>query len=182
MRTIKRYPNRKLYDTAEKQYITLDTIAEQIHSGQNVVVIDNATGEDLTPIILSQILFEQQKKHGVFLPAPLLSSLIRFGWKRPPETQPSLLPNRMLSRLVDKEVLRRIKLLEIQGELTERQAENLRTKLMGMHFHVLGDPATKPPQQQHGSGTQQWNEGLGARERLVSLLVHLDTLEDEIEE
>ncbi|MGD8735253.1 MAG: polyhydroxyalkanoate synthesis regulator DNA-binding domain-containing protein, partial [Anaerolineae bacterium] len=55
MTRIKRYPNRKLYDTEAKQYITLEGIAALIRQGNEVQVIDHATGEDLTALTLTQI-------------------------------------------------------------------------------------------------------------------------------
>ena len=68
MTMIKRYPNRKLYDTEAKQYITLSGIAELIRQGGDIQVSDYATGEDLTALTLSQIIFEQEKKQSGFLP------------------------------------------------------------------------------------------------------------------
>ena len=58
MLVIKRYPNRKLYDTEAKRYITLDGITELIHRGEDLHVVDHETGEDLTTVTLSQIIFE----------------------------------------------------------------------------------------------------------------------------
>ena len=66
--TIKRYPNRKLYNTDTKRYITLDGIAELIRDGESVQVVDHTTNEDLTSLTLSQIIFEQEKKKSGFLP------------------------------------------------------------------------------------------------------------------
>ena len=68
MPVIKRYPNRKLYDTESKRYITLDGIARLIRKGEEVQVIDHTTDEDLTAVTLTQIIFEQEKKKGGFLP------------------------------------------------------------------------------------------------------------------
>jgi polyhydroxyalkanoate synthesis repressor PhaR len=79
MSVIKRYPNRKLYDTDAKRYVTLDNITQMIQSGQDVVVIDHETGEDLTNLTLSQIIFEQEKKGSSLLPRALLTNLIRTG-------------------------------------------------------------------------------------------------------
>ena len=79
MPVIKRYPNRKLYDTEAKQYITLDGIAGLIREGQEVSVIDHATGEDLTAVTLTQIIFEQEKKRKGFLPQTVLTGLIQAG-------------------------------------------------------------------------------------------------------
>ena len=60
MRTIKRYPNRKLYDTEKKRYITLKGIADLIRQGKELRVVDNATGQDLTTVTLSQVIFDQE--------------------------------------------------------------------------------------------------------------------------
>lgn len=79
MPTIKRYPNRKLYDTEAKRYVTLDNITQMIHAGQEVQVVDHETGEDLTNLTLSQIIFEQEKKGSGLLPRALLTNLIRAG-------------------------------------------------------------------------------------------------------
>lgn len=79
MPTIKRYPNRKLYDTEAKRYVTLDSIALMIQQGRDVQVIDHETGEDLTNLTLSQIIFEQEKKGSGLLPRSLLTNLVRAG-------------------------------------------------------------------------------------------------------
>lgn len=79
MPIIKRYPNRKLYDTEAKRYVTLETITQMIHEGQEVQVVDHETGEDLTNLTLSQIIFEQEKKGSGLLPRALLTNLIRAG-------------------------------------------------------------------------------------------------------
>jgi hypothetical protein len=61
-KVIKRYTNRKLYDTVESRYVTLDEIAEMIKGGQEVKVVDNRSKEDLTSVTLAQIIFEEEKK------------------------------------------------------------------------------------------------------------------------
>src|SRR6266508_3420125 len=61
-KVIKRYTNRKLYDTVESRYVTLDEIAEMIKAGAEVKIIDNRTKEDLTSVTLAQIIFEEEKK------------------------------------------------------------------------------------------------------------------------
>lgn len=80
MPTIKRYPNRKLYDTEAKRYVTLDEITQMIRKGNDVQVIDHESGDDLTTLTLTQIILEQEKKStDGFLPRTLLTSLIRTG-------------------------------------------------------------------------------------------------------
>jgi polyhydroxyalkanoate synthesis repressor PhaR len=73
---IKRYANRKLYNTAISRYITLKGIAELIDQGEEVRVIDNETGEDITSITLSQILVDNERG-GRAMPRSLLSNLIQ---------------------------------------------------------------------------------------------------------
>ena len=62
MPVVKRYPNRKLYDTQAKRYVTLNSIAELIRLGEDIQVIDYTTGEDITALTLTQIIFEQEKE------------------------------------------------------------------------------------------------------------------------
>ncbi len=61
-RVIKRYANRKLYDTRDSRYVTLLQIAEYVRQGQEVSIIDNTTKEDLTNVTLAQIVYEEERK------------------------------------------------------------------------------------------------------------------------
>jgi polyhydroxyalkanoate synthesis repressor PhaR len=79
MPLIKRYPNRKLYDTEAKQYITLEQIAEMIRAGHDVQITDHESGEDLTTLTLSQVILDQEKRQSGFLPRSLMTDLIRSG-------------------------------------------------------------------------------------------------------
>jgi polyhydroxyalkanoate synthesis repressor PhaR len=80
-KVIKRYTNRKLYDTVESRYVTLDEIAEMIKAGQEVKVVDNRTKEDLTSVTLAQIIFEEEKKTSK-MSLRMLRDLIRHGGER----------------------------------------------------------------------------------------------------
>ena len=60
-RVIKRYANRKLYDTRDSRYVTLDRIAELVRNGEEVKVLDNKSQKDLTKVTLAQIIYEEQK-------------------------------------------------------------------------------------------------------------------------
>lgn len=77
-RVIKRYANRKLYDTQRSRYVTLEQIAEMIRAGEDVRIVDNNSKEDLTALTLTQILFEEEKKGG-FLPLAALRNIIQSG-------------------------------------------------------------------------------------------------------
>ena len=77
-KVIKRYTNRKLYDTVESRYVTLDEIAHMIKGGAEVKIIDNRTKEDLTSVTLAQIIFEEEKKRSQ-MPLGVLREIIRHG-------------------------------------------------------------------------------------------------------
>src|SRR5256885_9217750 len=78
LKVIKRYTNRKLYDTVESRYVTLDEIAQMIKGGAEVKIIDNRTKEDLTSVTLAQIIFEEEKKRSQ-MPLEALREIIRHG-------------------------------------------------------------------------------------------------------
>jgi polyhydroxyalkanoate synthesis repressor PhaR len=75
-RIIKRYSNRKLYDTKDSRYVTLLQIAEMVRSGAEVQIIDNNTKDDLTEVTLAQIIYEEQKAHSRSVPLQTLKELI----------------------------------------------------------------------------------------------------------
>ena len=77
-RVVKRYANRKLYDTQRSRYVTLEQIADMIRSGEDVKIVDNNSKEDLTAITLAQIIFEEEKKSS-FLPLSALRNIIQSG-------------------------------------------------------------------------------------------------------
>jgi polyhydroxyalkanoate synthesis repressor PhaR len=130
MLVIKRYPNRKLYDTAAKQYITLEGIAARIRDGEEVQIVDHATGEDLTTLTLTQIIFEQEKKQSGFLPRPVLTGLVQAGGETLSALRRTLASPLDMLRHVDEEIERRIQGLVKRGELAEEEAMRLRDKLL----------------------------------------------------
>lgn len=76
-RRIKRYNNRKLYDTEASEYVSLGDIAELVRSGETVEVVDNATDEDLTAQTLTQVILEEGKDGRNLIPSDLLHQLLR---------------------------------------------------------------------------------------------------------
>ena len=80
-KVIKRYTNRKLYDTVESRYVTLEEIAEMVKGGAEVRIVDNRTKEDLTSVTLAQIIFEEEKKTSK-MSLRTLKDLIRHGGER----------------------------------------------------------------------------------------------------
>ena len=73
---IKKYGNRRLYDTSASRYINLEEIATLVRNGTNVKVVDAVTGEDLTRVVLSQIIMEEAKDQPAGLPLELLKELV----------------------------------------------------------------------------------------------------------
>lgn len=76
---IKRYQNRKLYDTQQSCYVTLDDIAKMIRASEEVMVIDNKTKNDITAATLTQIIFESEKKASQYAPLFTLREIIQNG-------------------------------------------------------------------------------------------------------
>jgi polyhydroxyalkanoate synthesis repressor PhaR len=78
-KVIKRYQNRKLYDTHESSYVTLDEIAKMIRAGEEIRVIDNKTKNDITAATLTQLLYESERKAKSQPSVSLLKTIIRSG-------------------------------------------------------------------------------------------------------
>lgn len=83
IRHIKRYGggSRKLYDTEESRYVSLEEVTEWIHRGQELQVVDSSSGEDVTGQTLAQIIYEDHKRGNAFLPSHFLHDVIRRGGK-----------------------------------------------------------------------------------------------------
>ncbi len=79
IRLIKRYESRKLYDTEESKYVSLDEIAAWVRSGQEIKVIDNASSDDVTSQTLAQIILDEGRNGSSIVPTEVLRDLIRFG-------------------------------------------------------------------------------------------------------
>jgi polyhydroxyalkanoate synthesis repressor PhaR len=132
MRLIKRYPNRKLYDTAAKCYVTLEDLAALICAGHEIQVLDNASGEDLTAVTLTQIIFEKEKQQRGFLPEGVLTGLIQAGGETLNTLRRNLATPLDLINQVDREIERRLRDLAGRGELAEEEVRRLLEKLSGV--------------------------------------------------
>ena len=76
---LKKYANRRLYDTEKSAYVTLTQVAEYIKNGRPVSIFDAKTKEDVTAFILTQIVMEEAKNKNALLPVPMLHMIIRYG-------------------------------------------------------------------------------------------------------
>lgn len=178
MPVIKRYPNRKLYDTEAKQYITLEGIADLIRAGQEVHVVDNASGEDLTTMTLTQIILEEEKKQSGFLPRSVLAGLIQAGGDRLNALQRSLTSSLNLWRQIDEEIRRRVQLLINQGELSEGEGHSLLEKLLSQSLRPNEEPALVDADLERILARRQ----VPTRADLQRLLAELDTLAGQLDE
>lgn len=176
MPVIKRYPNRKLYDTDAKRYITLNEIAALIRAGEEVLVKDHATDEDLTAVVLTQIIFEQEKLQKGFLPKSVLTNLVRAGGDTLGTLRRGLTLPLDLWRHVDEEIDRRLQFLISKGDLGKEDGLRLREKLLSPAMGVReADDNEGPDLEQlltaHGVPTRDELERLHAQiEQLSSKL------------
>ena len=79
MIVLKKYANRRLYDTQKSAYVTLSEVAEVIRQGKTIKALDAKTKEDVTAFVLTQIILEGAKNNNALLPVPLLHMIIRYG-------------------------------------------------------------------------------------------------------
>lgn len=176
MATIKRYSNRKLYDTEAKRYITLEGIAERIRRGDEVHVIDHNTGEDLTALIQAQILFEQEKRTGGGLPKSLLSNLIQTGNSTLKNLQRALTSGFDWETHLHADIERRVNVLIAAGEWSEKEGRLRLQQLL----------AVPPDKDNQGLDTvlQRWlhHNGVPTKRDIDALNRQLETLMRALEE
>lgn len=167
MQTIKKYANRKLYHLDRKRYITLDGIAELIQGGEQVQVLDNETGEDISSSILAQVALQARAANG-WPPTQLLTGLIRTGGHTIAEVQRSVLLTLGGSELIDAEIVRRLERLYQHTLLTEDEFRKM--------SRLLLQPETSAPP----SGALI--EGLPSRQDVVRLREQVNALSAMVEQ
>ena len=177
MAVIKRYPNRKLYDTEARQYITLEGIAGLIRQGQEVQVVDHATGEDLTAVVLTQIIAEQEKRRTGFLPQAVLTGLIRSGGETLATLQRTLASSLELLHQADEEIEGRIQALITRGELAEDEGHRLREKLLAPGLW----PRTAPTFSDRELEQRLRERGIPTREDLQQIVAQLEALGEKLD-
>lgn len=168
MPTIKRYANRKLYDTEARKYITLEGIADLIHAGKEVHVVDHATGEDLTAQTQAQIIFEREKRWGSNVPRAVLTNLIQAG---------NQLRTVLARPAVDEEIERRMMALIEESAITEADGLALLEKLLGVKDPAPIAPLPTAQDIEHILETR----GIPTRSDLHRLAQQVETLAAELE-
>jgi polyhydroxyalkanoate synthesis repressor PhaR len=176
MPIIKRYPNRKLYNTEAKRYITLEGIAELIREGEEVTIIDHNTQEDLTAVTLTQIIFEQEKKQSGFLPKSVLTGLVRTGGDTVNTLRRGLFAPLGLVKQVDSEIEQRLQVLINKGELAREEGLRLRSKLLS-----FSNQSDDEREEKEEVDTQLNQQDVPTREEIDHLNQQIKTLTKQID-
>jgi polyhydroxyalkanoate synthesis repressor PhaR len=133
MHLIKKYANRKLYDTTDKRYLTMDRLSELIKGGAEVTIVDNTTGKDLTAPIVTQLLAREKNETGAAVPPSILMQMLRkgrgtlfgYGKKYVSLWQSAF----MMSR---DEIEKFINSLVMDKELSEAEGKNLKNEIVSV--------------------------------------------------
>lgn len=191
---IKKYANRRLYNTDTSTYVTLDNLADMVRSERDFVVYDAKTGEDLTHQVLTQIIVDEESKGQNLLPISFLRQLIRFYGKSMEKLVPSYLEFSMNTLTREQEKYTK-QLAETFGqspfgnaafEAMQKQArQNMEMFEQAMSmFQPFQAPETDPSAQGNSGAQAQTNEGTPAsaeevaqlRAQLAEMRARLDKL------
>ncbi|WP_369719858.1 polyhydroxyalkanoate synthesis repressor PhaR [Bradyrhizobium sp. LLZ17] len=154
--TIKKYANRRLYNTGTSTYVTLEDLASMVKDGEDFLVYDAKTGDDITRSVLAQIIFEQENKAGQnLLPTTFLRQLIRFYGDSMQMVVPKYLEQAIASLTQEQEKFRKQIATSLSGTpfapLEEQVRRNM--ELFQQTFSMFkpfvptpGRPAGAPPE------------------------------------
>jgi polyhydroxyalkanoate synthesis repressor PhaR len=180
MPLIKRYANRKLYDTESKRYITLDGIAEMIRQQQDVKVVDHETGEDITALTQAQIIFEQERKLRTGIPRTVFTNLIQTSSDTISQVWHVLIPPDEMKKTVDAEIEKRVQTLMKAGQLSDDDGLRLLDLLL---TPPTPEPeAAKPDRAAPLSGLEKFiKQRAPSQEQLEQLTRQVEQLTAEVE-
>ncbi|MCG3174955.1 MAG: hypothetical protein GMKNLPBB_03258 [Myxococcota bacterium] len=179
-RVIKRYANRKLYDTSTSQYVTLDEIARLIRQGEDVQILDNDTKDDLTSVTLTQIILDGEKKDKGAMPLEVLRNLIQSRG----ETISDFIRDRVVNPVADmrEEAGRSLEELRRRGEKTTTGlAQNVRDGFANVHRSIEDLTHLFDKSRQSGaSEVEKEEQAKGFRKELAKLREQIDALEKKL--
>ena len=169
-RVIRRYDNRKLYDPAARRYVTVDDVAEMVSAGEDVKVVDQKSGEDLTNVILAQVLLDRLKGRTAVVPRQVLVRLVRLtaqdghaDWGGPQEA----------AAKARQEAERIVSGLMARGKLSLDEAVALRHEIGSSVHGIVADAQGALERRVRGLLDRPEKDGVadslqGLRERLLS--------------
>ena len=191
--TIKKYANRRLYNTATSSYVTLDHLAEMVKRGQEFNVHDAKTGDDITRAVLTQIIFEEEGKGGQqLLPIQFLRQLIRFYGDSMQALVPGYLNLSMESFSKNHERIRdqlatafggKNMLKDFEGIARQNMAMFERTIRMFSPFGALMNnrPGEKGDPEPHSNATES-ESAASAEEEIAGLKAQIDAMRRQLDE
>ena len=130
MRIIKRYANRKLYDTTNRRYVKLEDIADYIKNDENIRIIDHTSGADLTALTLAQIIFSQKESTYRILPKPILEQVVKAREETFGTIRDNLRAFTQPKEYIDNEIEHRLKTLVREDQLTQVEYDRIRELLL----------------------------------------------------
>jgi polyhydroxyalkanoate synthesis repressor PhaR len=185
--TIKKYANRRLYNTATSSYVTLDDLCQMVKENQDFVVYDAKTGEDITRPVLTQIIVEEESKGQNLLPINFLRQLIAFYGDSLQSLVPRYLDYSMNSFARNQEQMRRYVQSAFDGlfpfgSLEEMSKQNmaLMEKALSM-FAPFGDAKGQAGEAAKADPTAPRAAPAGAETALADLKQQIDALQRQIE-
>lgn len=142
---IKKYANRRLYNTASSGYVTLDNLCQMIKDGDDFVVFDAKTGEDITRAVLTQIIVEEEAKGQNMLPINFLRQLIRFYGDSLQMVVPSYLEQAMSNFAENQDTTRNYMQETLGGLFSFQKFEDLSKQNMAMFEQAMKMFVPPPP-------------------------------------
>jgi polyhydroxyalkanoate synthesis repressor PhaR len=181
--TIKKYANRRLYNTATSSYVTLDHLCQMVKDGVDFVVFDAKTGEDITRSVLTQIIVEEEGKGQNLLPINFLRQLISFYGDNLQFLLPRYLEQSMESFALNQEQMRKYLKDSLGGMFPFGRFEELGKQNMAFMEQAMRmwNPFKIPPVAQPGEEPGK-PATLTAAESLEGLKAQMDALQRQLEE
>ncbi|SFO61978.1 polyhydroxyalkanoate synthesis repressor PhaR [Cohaesibacter marisflavi] len=176
---IKKYANRRLYNTGTSTYVTLEDLSDMVKAKEDFVVYDAKSGEDITRSVLTQIIFEHENKGQHLLPIDFLRQLIRFYGDSMQHLVPSYLDFTMQNLAKDQENLRKQmadsfgdSAMEAMEEQVRRNSEIFENAMkMFMPFGSAPQKPKKEPEPSKPSELEQLKDQIADMQKTISELV-----------
>ena len=182
---IKKYANRRLYHTGTSTYVTLDDLARMVKDGEDFVVQDAKSGDDITRVVLGQIIFEQENKGPHLLPISFLRQLIRFYGDSMQSIVPSYLETSLAAFTRDQDKLREqftkamhgTPGLEIAEDVARRNMEMFQEAMrMWMPFQTGNDKPAGGEKDKSGKGADNQSELDSLRQQLKDMQKTIESI------